>query len=83
MLFNSNKERRAFWEEMHKKYSAAQINAALETLKPDSVKVLLLHYSDGHGLPQIAVLMQRSVTVIRDHHNRGIYKLHKYFEARK
>lgn len=82
MIFNSNKERRAYWEELHEKYSAFQLEEAFSTLKPDAQKVLRLHYEQGLPIKEIAQQINRSLTVVRNHHNRGIYKLYRYFNPR-
>lgn len=79
MKFNSNKERKAYWERLIKDYSNAEINKAFDNLKTDTAKVVRLCYQQQYSLKEIAVIMNRSITVIRNHHNRGIYKLYRYF----
>lgn len=79
MKFNSNKERVAYWERLVKEYPEAELNQAFETLKLDTAKVIKLCYQQQYSLKEIAVIMNRSITVIRNHHNRGIYKLYRYF----
>lgn len=83
MKFNTNKERRQYWEELQARHSKEEMEKAMATLKPDAVRVLRLHYFDGHSFDAITQLMERSITVIRNHHNRGIYKLHQYFNPVK
>jgi DNA-directed RNA polymerase specialized sigma24 family protein len=79
MKFNSNTERRAYWETMIKKYSPAAIEKALNSLKPEIKQVLILHYTKKYSFIEITCLINRSVTVIRMRHNRGIYKMYRYF----
>ncbi|HLX92976.1 MAG TPA: sigma factor-like helix-turn-helix DNA-binding protein [Puia sp.] len=79
MRFNSNKERSAYWEEMCRQYSESAVKQAIDSLKQDTQEVLHLHYGKGHSLSEIATIMNKSITVIRNHHNRGIFKLHRYF----
>lgn len=82
MKFNSNKERKAYWEKLVKEYPEAKIDQAFDTLKPDTAKVIKLCYQQQYSLKEIGVIMCRSMTVIRNHHNRGIYKLYRYFNPR-
>ncbi len=79
MKFNSNKERKVYWERLMKDHPVSEINQALNTLKPDTAKVVKLCYRQQYSLKEIAAIMNRSITVIRNHHNRGIYKLYRYF----
>lgn len=79
MKFNSNQERQAYWEEIIQQYSPAQIESALNTLHRDTARVIQLHYLYNHPLKEIGPIINRSMTVVRNHHNRGIVKLHKYF----
>jgi DNA-directed RNA polymerase specialized sigma24 family protein len=79
MKFNSNTERRAYWETMSKKYSSAAIEKGLNSLKPEIKQVLILHYTKKHSFIEITGMVNRSVTVVRMRHNRGIYKMYRYF----
>lgn len=76
--FNSNEERRLYWAQANQEYSARKIEEALATMKPDTANVLRLHYHKGMTLKEIAAHIDRSMTVVRNHHNRGIYLLHRY-----
>ncbi len=82
MKFNSNKERRFYWESLNISYSNEEMDKALATLKSDTSKVLQLHYLHKYSLKEIAKLLNRSIAVIRNHHNRGIYKLYRHFNPR-
>ncbi|HRQ51025.1 MAG TPA: sigma factor-like helix-turn-helix DNA-binding protein, partial [Agriterribacter sp.] len=62
--------------------STEELEKALNMLKPDTRKVLCLHYQHHRSLQEITVLISRSITVVRNHHNRGIYKLYRYFNPR-
>lgn len=79
MLFKSNKDRRKYWEHMISNYSQKEIQEAFATLKPDTARVLDLHYRSNYPLKEIGTYMNRSISVIRNHHNRGIFQLHRYF----
>lgn len=76
--FNSNEERRLYWAQANQQYPAKKIEEALATMKPDTANVLRLHYHQGMTLKEIGAHINRSMTVVRNHHNRGIYLLHKY-----
>jgi DNA-directed RNA polymerase specialized sigma24 family protein len=80
--FDSNTERKAYWELIHSQYTASQLQEAMRTLKPDAQRVLDLHYNQQYSLQEITVLVNRSISVVRNHHNRGIYKLYRYFNPR-
>jgi RNA polymerase sigma factor (sigma-70 family) len=79
MKFDSNAERRAYWTVVTEKYTAAQIQEALERMPPDTSRVLQLHYVMKYPLKDIAKIINRSMAVVRNHHNRGIVKLFKHF----
>jgi DNA-directed RNA polymerase specialized sigma24 family protein len=79
MKFNSNKERKTYWEMLIEKYNSDEIEKAIAALKPDTARVICLHYRQHYSLKEITTIMNRSITVIRNHHNRGIYKLYRYF----
>ncbi len=82
MTFNSNNERRAYWKLMGERYSREQIEEAFRDLKPDTERVIRLHYEKGNSLKEIGQIINRSLTVVRNHHNRGIYKLYRHFNPR-
>lgn len=82
MKFNSNKERREYWELIQTKYPVNEIEKALLKLKPDAAKVLTLYYRQDFSFKEITFIMKKSITVIRNHHNRGIYKLYRHFNPR-
>jgi DNA-directed RNA polymerase specialized sigma24 family protein len=82
MKLNSYKERKACWEMLQEKYSTTDMKKAFNTLKPDCAKVLRLHYDEHYPLSEITSIINRSITVVRNHHNRGIYKLYRYFNPR-
>lgn len=63
-------------------YADDEVEKALDMLKPDAKKVLILHYRENLPFSKISELMKRSMTVIRNHHNRGIYKLYRHFNPR-
>ncbi len=78
-LFNTNTERRAYWEKINRENSSEKIEEALNSLPTDTTKVLRLHYQQLHTLKEIAPIIQRSISIVRNHHNRGIYLLGQYF----
>jgi DNA-directed RNA polymerase specialized sigma24 family protein len=82
MKFNSNKERKAYWDIINEKYCTVEIKKAFDTLKPDAQKILHLRYKESHTFQQISIIMKLSMTVIRNHHNRGIYLLYRHFNPR-
>lgn len=81
MGFHNNKARRAYWQELLQQHGIEKIKAALLTLPADTEKVLELHYLSGHSFEEIVTMMNRSISIIRNHHNRGIHLLQRYFDT--
>ncbi|HMR82863.1 MAG TPA: sigma factor-like helix-turn-helix DNA-binding protein [Niabella sp.] len=79
MIPGDNKQRQAFWQQMMQQYTAAEVEKALHTLPVEVEKVLRLYYFNAMSFSDIADKMDRSISVIYNHHNRGIYKLWQYF----
>ena len=82
MYFNTNKERALYWQKLSLEKDGNALEKAFESLKPETLMVLLLHYGEGHKFKDIAIVMRLSVSVIRTHHSNGIYKLYRYFNPR-
>jgi len=80
MNLNNNEDRLKYWEEMLRDYSTQQVTAALKTLPPLTQEVLRLHYISHTPLTEIPHRINKSLTTVRTHHSRGIYKLWQYFE---
>lgn len=78
MTIHTNKQRREWWEQMKKSYSAVQVMAASQTFKPEVQEVMTLHYDQHIPLTEIATRTKRSMTTIRNHQAVGIFKLCKY-----
>lgn len=79
MKFDSNAERRAYWDILTQTYTPAELEEALNRLHPDTSRVLQLHYLMKYPLRDIAPILNRSMTVVRNHHARGIVQLYKHF----
>ena len=79
MKFNSNRDRENYWETLINEYSGQEIEEALSGLKPDSRMILLLHYGEGISFKLICNLMKISISVVRNHHNRAMFKLYRHF----
>lgn len=60
-------------------YPPQQVEAALNTLTPDRSRILQLHYLMKYPFKDIAPIMNRSVSYVRQQHNRGILQLQEYF----
>ncbi len=78
-MFNTNKDREVFWQKMSVGYSGKEIEEAIYILKTEAQIVLSLYYGEGKDFRSIAELMRLSVSVVRHHHNRSIYKLYLHF----
>jgi len=68
-----------FWKELAIERGLSEIEKGFCTLKPDSARVLKWHYIEGYSLHEIATLIGKSISTVRNHHNRGIFLLHQYF----
>lgn len=83
MKFESDKQRKEFWDSMMASHTSAQFDAAVDSLGEDVARMLRMFYVSGHTLKEIEVIFQRSgMTVRRDLH-RGIEKLYQYFQDNK
>lgn len=78
---NSNRERKAYWEELSLRYTEDEVQKALASLEPTTRKVLLLYYAESYSFKEICTMIQRSISIVRNHHNRGFFQLYRYFNA--
>lgn len=76
---NSNKKRKEFWQNLIRDEPVSELEKGLNSIDPTSAKVLRWHYTDGHSFRQIEELLNRSISIVRNHHNRGIFELQQYF----
>ena len=79
---NTNKQRDAYWKYICGHYSEEQMAKALATLKADAEKVLDLHYCHQLSFIEIARVMNKSVSVVRNHYITSIFRLYVYFNPR-
>ena len=80
---NSNKQRREFWEKVAGENENGWLEQALLAIDPTSAQVLTWHYIDGYSFKEITDLLHRSISIVRNHHNRGIFELQQYFLKKK
>jgi RNA polymerase sigma factor (sigma-70 family) len=76
---NNNKDRRKFWESMADEKGDKTLQEALSKIDPTSAQVLTWHYIDGYSFKEIAALLNRSISIVRNHHNRGMFELQQYY----
>lgn len=74
---NTNKERRRFWESIAAEKKG--LEKALSAIGPVSAQVLIWHYTEGYSFREITQLLNRSISTVRNHHNRGIFELQRHF----
>lgn len=48
---------------------------ALLQIDPLCAKVLAWHYNDQYSFAEITRLLNRSISIVRNHHNSGIFEL--------
>ncbi len=80
---NTNKDRRAFWESLAGEKGEKDLQAALSQIDPTSARVLKWHYIEGKSLKEITHLLNRSISIVRNHHNRGIFQLQQYLAKKR
>lgn len=51
-----------------------------QKLPPDTLRVLELHYLQQKSLKEICAILNKSMTVVRNHRNRGLFLLKAYYE---
>ncbi len=56
---------------------------SIEILPSETAKVLRLHYDSKLSLKEICMVMNKSISTVRNHHNRGIFLLKKYHRENK
>jgi DNA-directed RNA polymerase specialized sigma24 family protein len=57
--------------------------SSINILPPDTAKVIRLYYHGKLPIKEICVVMNKSISTIRNHHNRGIFLLKKHVEKNK
>lgn len=79
MKLHNNKQRRAYWEQLTSEHTPAIIEQALKTLPTDTAQVLRWRYAEGHALKDIVLLLGKSISIVRNHHNLGMFRLFQHF----
>lgn len=80
---HNNTERRKYWEWLSREKSAEELDQALNAIHPTSAQVLCWHYRDGHSLEAIQGLLGRSISIVRNQHNRRLFELQRYFHRQQ
>lgn len=75
---NTNKDRRNFWEAIAVEKGRKVLEEGLSAIGPISAQVLRWHYVDGYSLQEITRMLNRSISTVRNYHNRGIFELQQY-----
>jgi RNA polymerase sigma factor (sigma-70 family) len=52
--------------------------SSIQILPPDTARVIQLYYYRKLSLKEICVIMDKSISTVRNHHNRGIFLLKKH-----
>lgn len=79
LLLGNNRERKAYWQSLTERYTAAQVEEALQSLPAATARVVRLHHRQGRSLKDIAALTGRSVSTVRNHYTLGMYRMTQYF----
>lgn len=75
---NTNQDRRDFWERLSGEQEGKLLEEALAAIDPVSARVLRWHYMEGYSLQEITRMLNRSISTVRNHHNRGIFELQQH-----
>ncbi len=51
-----------------------------EKLPAETLRVLELHYLQQKSMKEICAILNKSMTVVRNHRNRGLFLLKSYYE---
>lgn len=68
------------WLFLKDRVPSGEFSAALEGLDSTTSRVLIMAYEQGYSIGKIAKDIGKSVSVIRNHRNKGIFKLKQQFE---
>jgi len=77
---NTNELRKAYWHSLVREESNIAFEQALAAIDQTSAQVLRWLYVDGYSFKEITVLLNRSISIVRNHHNRGMFQLQQYFQ---
>lgn len=76
---NNNKERRSFWNKLVAAVPETTLQSVLATFPLPIAQIIKLHYQEGYALKEIASSKKKSISVIRNCRNRGIFLLYQAF----
>ena len=76
---NTNKERREFWQKLSEEKGNAWLLEALSAIDANSNKVLRCHYFENQSLKSVTSLLHRSISTVRNYHNRGVFDIQQYY----
>lgn len=82
MKLNTNRDKQAYWDVLQSQVPETVLNEAINSLQADTARVIRLHYGEGRKLTEISTLVGKSISVVRNHQNRGICRLYRYFNPR-
>jgi len=74
----TSKKTLSYWGELVGIPEKMAFVRAVRHLPAQTYKVLMLHYGQQKSIKDIAVITGKSVSTVRNHHNRGIFLLRKY-----
>ena len=72
-------DRHQVWLLLKQWVPKAEFSAVLEDLNSTTSQVLGMAYEQGYSLAEISEKIGKSVSVIRNHRNKGIFKLKQHF----
>lgn len=79
---NTARKKNEYWERIvndDRKY----LNEAIESLKPETAEVIRLYYFEHKSMLDICLIIDKSISIVRNHYNRGMFLIYHYIEERK
>jgi DNA-directed RNA polymerase specialized sigma24 family protein len=68
------------WLSLKDRVPSVEFSAALDGLNSTTCRVLKMVYDQGYSVGEIAKDIGKSVSVVRNHRNKGIFKLKQQFK---
>ena len=70
-------------QQIAEEITSEQMKKAISTLPASTEMVIRLRYEQGKSLDEICILLNKSISIIRNHHNRGLFLVQKFYTKSK
>jgi RNA polymerase sigma factor (sigma-70 family) len=79
---NTYEQKARFWKEKYDSERAA-LGHTLTKLPNMTADIIRMHYLENKTLSEIAKLIGKSISTVRNHHDLGIFKIYQVFQSKK